>query len=102
MNNLHPVSWATAILALGLSTASLAQLVQPAQPKGDCTITCYQKTPTCYVTKEDKGCLKLNSEIPGCSNNICICTLKDCKPKTTYTAEHPEGVVEPTIKPAGN
>lgn len=49
-----------------------------------CNITCYEKSPACYVTKDSSGCLVITNTKPKCSKGSCICELKSCDKKTEY------------------
>jgi len=49
-----------------------------------CSITCYEKTPTCYVTAEKSGCIKISYEKPKCGEKSCTCIIKGCDKKTTF------------------
>ncbi len=51
---------------------------------GSCSITCYEKTPACYVTKDSTGCLVITNTKPKCSKGSCVCELKSCDKKTEY------------------
>lgn len=51
-----------------------------------CTITCYEKTPTCYVAKNGKDCLDISNK-PIKSNGELVCELKGCESKTVYKIE---------------
>lgn len=66
-----------------LSSTSLS-LASEATLNKSCSITCYEKTPTCYVTKDDKGCLVISNEKPTCSKGSCVCKIEGCETKTTY------------------
>ena len=53
-------------------------------PSQSCSITCYEKNPACYVSKDKDGCLTITNEKPKCSKDSCICTIKGCNKKTEY------------------
>lgn len=55
----------------------------PPKPKS-CTITCYEKTPACYVTKTGKDCLEITNVKPSGKKGGYICKLKGCDTTTTY------------------
>lgn len=50
--------------------------------KDACSITCYEKTPTCYVTQDKEGCLKISDTKPECTGNACVCKIDGCEEKT--------------------
>ncbi|MHB1949751.1 MAG: hypothetical protein ACYCQI_16755 [Gammaproteobacteria bacterium] len=50
----------------------------------NCSITCYEKTPTCYVTTDKSGCIKLSYQKPKCGEKACTCVIKGCDTKTTF------------------
>ncbi len=66
--------------------------------KDPCTITCYEKTPTCYVTKDSNGCLEISNVKPAAKKGSSICTLKGCESKTVYdpmSGEKPVTTTQP-------
>ena len=65
-----------------------------------CSITCYEKTPTCYVTAEGNNCLTISNEKPSCdTKGSCVCKIAGCDTKTTYL---PDGKTESTTKTKGS
>lgn len=50
-----------------------------------CSITCYEKTPDCYVTKDSSGCLIISNEKPKKNKKgDLMCVLPGCEKKTEY------------------
>jgi hypothetical protein len=72
--------WA-AILFTGFVTTTKAQT--GTEPMKDaCSITCYEKTPSCYVTQGKDGCLDISDKKPECNDGKCVCKISGCE-KTT-------------------
>lgn len=72
------------ILAVLATAAFGAYAADATLPNKSCSITCYEKTPACYVTKDSSGCLVITNTKPKCSKGSCICELKSCDKKTEY------------------
>lgn len=73
------------VSTLALSFCCVAVLnAAPELPGTACSITCYEKTPSCYVSKDKSGCLVISNEKPSCSKGSCICELKACAKKSSY------------------
>lgn len=73
-------------LAFSLSSAFAADATQSsstAPMKDPCTVTCYEKSPTCYVTADGPDCLTISNEKPVCTKGTCVCTIQGCETKTT-------------------
>jgi hypothetical protein len=51
---------------------------------GTCNVTCYEQTPSCYVTKDSSGCLVISDKKPKPVKGAYVCELKSCVKKTTY------------------
>lgn len=69
-----------AVFATGASTASSNS---DKSMKDACSVTCYEKTPTCYVTQGKDGCLDISNEKPDCTKAACVCKLAGCETKKT-------------------
>lgn len=61
-----------------------------AQAKDNCSITCFEKTPQCFVSKDSTGCLVITDHKPSCSKGSCVCQLKSCKTKTIFEKSGPK------------
>jgi|GEM_PF-5515107 len=48
------------------------------------TITCYEKTPTCYVSQGAPGCLTISYDKPANSNGEKTCILPASEKNVTY------------------
>lgn len=72
------------IISLLMSVTFIAHAAKTVNVNDACSITCYEKTPTCYVTKDSSGCLVITNTKPKCEKGQCICELKGCEKKTTY------------------
>lgn len=72
------------MLSVCLMAVALIAKAKPISSDEACSITCYEKTPSCYVTKDSSGCLVITNKKPKCSKGQCICELKGCDKKTTY------------------
>jgi hypothetical protein len=73
--------WITALIASGV----LMTNVSASTTSKSCTITCYEKTPTCYVAKDNDGCLVISDHKPVPGKKSSICTLQSCDTRTVYT-----------------
>lgn len=72
------------VVALTLSIGCLAASGPPSKQKS-CTITCFEKTPTCYVTQTGKDCLEITNVKPNNKKKGSFsCELKGCETTTTY------------------
>lgn len=50
-----------------------------------CKIVVHEKTPDCYVTQDEEGCLDIGNEKPVCNDDgKCIAVLPGCDKKTEY------------------
>lgn len=51
-----------------------------------CEITVHEKTPDCYVSQDDKGCIDIGNEKPKCDKDKKVCTVKipGCETQTEY------------------
>lgn len=48
-----------------------------------CQITCYEKTPSCYVSSEGSNCLAISNVLKK-DEKKSVCTLKSCNVQTSY------------------
>lgn len=65
------------------ATVANNQVPTGTEPMQDaCSITCYEKTPTCYVTQDKDGCLNISDKKPVCKDNKCICEMSGCDKKS--------------------
>ena len=64
------------------------------QKQDPCSITCYEKTPDCYVSAASSGCLIISNVKPKAKKGEYTCRLKSCKIKTTYDSDNTKGKAE--------
>jgi hypothetical protein len=64
------------------SNSTLSQSVS--QKNNSCTITCYEKTPTCYVSQDVSGCLTITNDKPVSNDGARTCVLPACEKNVTY------------------
>lgn len=78
----------TLIFNVAISSSSKEVAVDESAPKlyknGSCEIICYEKTPDCYVTKDDSGCLVISNTKPKRVNGSYICKIESCEIKRVY------------------
>lgn len=79
--------WTLTLLIVSVSMSGASQASTSSSKS--CTITCEQKTPTCYVTQEKSGCLVIsNSKPPTCNKKgSCTCVIEGCDTTTTYDGQ---------------
>jgi hypothetical protein len=75
----------SALLITG--TAVAEDTSTKAAENAPCTITCYEKSSSCYVTADGTGCLDITDKKPVCTKNSCVCNLSHCDTKTTYKSD---------------
>lgn len=69
---------------------------------GTCSITCYEKTPECYVTKDEAGCLIISNEKPKRNKQgDLICKIPSCDIKTTIHSHGGKTSTETTTTTEG-
>lgn len=54
------------------------------QPNNSNSITCYEKTPTCYVSQGAPGCLTISYEKPANSDGTRTCILPASEKNVAY------------------
>lgn len=72
------------VISATIMLAVSAYAADSSSSNKSCSITCYEKTPACYVTKDSTGCLVITNTKPKCSKGSCICEVKSCEKKTEY------------------
>jgi hypothetical protein len=78
--------WTLALLIVSVSMPGASQASTSSSKS--CTITCEQKTPTCYVTQEKSGCLVISNDKPPTRNKgSYTCVIEGCDIKTTYDGQ---------------
>ena len=81
MHKILYLLWTTAVLSLCFSVLNTSYAGSSCSIS---SITCYEKTPTCYVTKDKSGCLDISYKKPVCAKGSCVCTVKACNKVTNY------------------
>jgi hypothetical protein len=69
----------------GVALALLCATTIWAAPPKSCSITCIEKTPDCYVSKDKDGCLIISDEKPKVNKEgKLICIIPGCEKETKY------------------
>lgn len=74
--------WAFTLMASSVFAATNQPATGTEPMKDACSITCYEKTPTCYVTQDKEGCLIISDKKPECHDGKCVCEIKGCEKQT--------------------
>lgn len=90
------ISWLTIVVLMSflmIHRFAIAETLTVSE-KDACTITCYQKTPTCYVKKDASGCLDISYTKPVCNKDECVCKIPGCEQKTIIDSKGNETTIK--------